>query len=131
MRSLLTRLLGDKGERLAARYLKKQGFRIIAWNYKNQFGEIDLIAVDGDQVVFVEVKTRKSNYFGEPVEAVGYAKQKKLTKLALAYLKRHKLLDRSARFDIIGIIWPEGGEPDIRHYRNAFDAVDRQGQMFS
>lgn len=131
MRSLLTRLLGDKGERLAARYLRKQGLRIIARNYKNQFGEIDLIAVDGSQVVFVEVKTRKSNHFGEPVEAVGYTKQKKLTKLALVYLKRQKLLDRSARFDVVGIIWPEGGEPEIRHYPNAFEAVGRQGQMYS
>ena len=53
MRGLLTKLLGDKGERYAARYLKKQGFRIVARNHKNQFGEIDLIATDGDQVVFV------------------------------------------------------------------------------
>lgn len=131
MRALLTRLLGDKGERLAARYLRKQGMRILARNYRNQFGEIDLIALDGDQVVFVEVKTRKSNRFGEPVEAVGYAKQKKLTQLALGWLKKHRLLDRSARFDIVGIIWPEDSkQPELKHYRNAFDAVGN-GQMFS
>lgn len=131
MRSLLTRLLGDKGERHAARFLRRQGFRIVATNYRSQIGEIDLIAVDGSQVVFVEVKTRKSNKFGEPVEAVGPAKQKKLTQLALAYLKKHKLLDRSCRFDIVGVIWPDGTKtPEIRHYRNAFEGVGR-GQMFS
>ncbi len=124
MRTLLTKFLGDKGERHAARFLKKQGFRIIARNYKNQFGDLDLIALDGDQVVFVEVKTRQSTRFGEPVEAVGYAKQKKLTQLALAYLKKHKLLDKSARFDIVGIVWPDGSKkPDVKHYRNAFEAV--------
>jgi len=126
MRNLFTKLLGDKGERYAARYLKKQGFRIVARNHKNQFGEIDLIATDGNQVVFVEVKTRKSDKFGAPVEAVNAAKQRKLTQLAMAYLKKNKLLDRSARFDIVGIIWPEDAKKptDVRHYRNAFDAVD-------
>lgn len=131
MRSLFSKFLGDKGERFAARYLKKQGFRILAKNHKTPVGEIDLIALDGNQVVFVEVKTRKSTYFGEPVEAVGYAKQKKLTQLALAYLKKHRLLDHTARFDIVGIVWPEDSKtPEVKHYRNAFEATGR-GQMFS
>lgn len=130
MRALLTRLLGDKGERYAARFLRRQGFRIIARQYRNQFGEIDLIALDGDQVVFIEVKTRKSDRFGQPAEAVDFAKQKQLTRLALAYLKKHGLLDRSARFDIVGIIWPDGQKhPDVQHFRNAFEGVG-QGQMF-
>jgi putative endonuclease len=124
MRTLLTRLLGDKGERLAARFLRQQGLRIIARNFKNHIGEIDLIALDGDQVVFVEVKTRKSTKFGQPVEAVGYAKQKKITQVALSYLKKHKLMERSTRFDIVGIIWPDGSKtPEVKHYRHAFDAI--------
>ncbi len=126
MRNLFTKLLGDKGERYAARYLKKRGFQIIDRNHRNQFGEIDLIAIDGSQVVFVEVKTRKSTRFGAPVEAVNAAKQRKLTQLAMAYLKKNQLLSRSARFDIVGIVWPEDAKKptDVHHYRNAFDAAD-------
>ncbi len=131
MRGLLTRFLGDRGERYAARYLRRQGFRILARQYRNQFGEIDLIALDGDQVVFVEVKTRKSNRFGSPAEAVGSQKQRKLTQLALLYLKKHGLLDRAARFDVVGIVWPEDAKrPELQHFRNAFEPTG-QGQMFS
>ncbi|HSG69457.1 MAG TPA: YraN family protein, partial [Planctomycetaceae bacterium] len=65
------RLFGDRGERLAVRHLKKSGLKIVARNYRNRFGEIDIIALDGQTIVFVEVKTRKSNAAGSPLEAVG------------------------------------------------------------
>ena len=82
MGSWLTKLLGNRGERLAARYLRRQGFKIFSRQYSNRLGEIDLIALDGDCLVFVEVKTRRSQEAGDPVEAVTLGKQKQLTKLA-------------------------------------------------
>ena len=131
MRSLLTRILGNKGERYAARYLRKQGYRILCRQHNSQFGEIDLIALDNGCIVFVEVKTRTSLASGHPVEAVNHHKQQKLTQLALAYLKRHNLLDRAARFDIVALIWPrDARRPQLTHYKNAFEPTG-SGQMFS
>ena len=123
--------LGDEGERLAARYLRRQGYRILARRYRTPLGEIDLIARDGSCIVFVEVKTRRTEAAGLPHEAVDRGKQAQLTRLALAFLKRHRLLERSARFDVVSIVW-EGtaGEPKIIHYKNAFEPPG-QGQMFA
>jgi putative endonuclease len=131
MAGLLNRLLGNKGERQAARFLRKRGFRILARQSSGQLGEIDLIARDAETIVFVEVKTRRSNAAGHPVEAITPAKQKKLTRLALAYLKRHHLLEQRARFDVVTLIWPEGARrPEIEHYQNAFEPTGF-GQMYS
>ena len=131
MRGLLARWLGDRGERAAARYLRRQGFKILARQHSNRLGEIDLIALDGDCVVFVEVKTRRSDSAGLPVEAVTPEKQRQLTRLALAWLKQHNLLENRARFDVVAILWPENSrEPEITHYRNAFEPVGF-GQMYS
>ena len=131
MRGWLARLLGDKGERAAARYLRKQGFRILQRQHTSRWGELDLIALDGDCVVFVEVKTRRSTSAGDPVEAVTHEKQRRLTQQALAWLKRKRLLEHRARFDVVAILWPEkSNAPEIRHYRNAFEAVG-SGQMYS
>jgi putative endonuclease len=125
------KLLGNRGERLAARFLRRQGYKILARQYSNRFGEIDLVALDGESIVFVEVKTRRSGSAGHPVEAVTHVKQSKLTRAALAFLKRHRLLERSARFDVVAILWPKGAKhPEIDHYRNAFTPVGF-GQMYS
>lgn len=125
------RFFGNRGERLAAKHLKRNGFRILKRQYRNRLGELDLIARDGDAVVFVEVKTRKSTAAGDPTEAITHAKQKKMTQLALAFLKRYNLLECRARFDVVAIVWPEGdGEPELTHYRNAFEPIG-DGQMFS
>lgn len=126
----LTRWLGDKGERLAVRHLKRQGYRILARQSRNRIGELDVVALDGECIVFVEVKTRSSQAAGHPSEAVTFAKQRQLTRVALAWLKARGLLERRARFDVIAITWSEGGEPVVEHYRNAFEPVGR-GQMFS
>ncbi len=126
----LTLLLGDKGERLAVRYLKKQGYRIVARQSRSRIGEIDVISLDGDCIVFVEVKTRSSHAAGHPAEAVTAAKQQQLTRAALVWLKRRGLLERRARFDVIAITWREGAEPVVEHIRNAFEASG-SGQMFS
>ena len=123
--------LGDEGERLAARFLRRQGYTILARRYRTALGELDLIARDGACIVFVEVKTRRTELAGQPHEAVDTHKQVQLTRLALAFLKRYRLLEQRARFDVVSIVW-EGTsrEPQIIHYRNAFDPPGR-GQMFS
>ncbi len=125
------RSLGKRGERAAADYLRRQGYKIVGRGERDHFGELDLVAVDDRTVVFVEVKTRTSHDAGHPAEAVGPEKQKRLTRLALAYLKRHDLLECKARFDVLAVTWPEKArKPTIEHIKNAFEAIGR-GQMFS
>ena len=106
--------------------MRRQGFRILLRGYRTRWGEIDLIARDGDILVFVEVKTRRQ---GEPAEAVTAEKQRRLTLAALRLLKEHGLLEQRCRFDVVAIVWPEDGRaPAIEHIRNAFEACGR-GQM--
>jgi putative endonuclease len=117
--------LGQLGERAAARFLRKKGYIIIACGHRDHFGEIDIIAVDGRTVVFVEVKTRSSQDAGHPGEAVDQDKQRRLTRAASAYRKRHDLMENAARFDIVAITWPQGkGKPLIEHIVNAFEATE-------
>jgi putative endonuclease len=123
--------LDRRGERAAERFVRRLGYKIVARRQRSRLGELDLVAVDGRTVVFIEVKTRRSHDAGHPAEAVGPEKQQKLTRLALAYLKRHDLLEHSARFDVLAVTWPDSArKPKIEHYQNAFPAVGR-GQMFS
>ena len=122
--------LGRRGEDAAARYLKKLGYIIVARGHKDRIGELDLIAVDGRTVVFIEVKTRTTHDAGHPADAVDEAKQQRLTRLALSYMKRHDLLDCSARFDVIAVTWPDRGRPSIEHFRSAFEPLGMAG-MFS
>ena len=110
-----TKILGTKGEVLAKDFLKKKGYKIIEVSFSNQIGEIDIIAKQGETIVFVEVKTRSSNKFGFPSEAVGFHKQNKIRSVALSYLKSTKNLETQARFDVI-----EVSENEIRHIENAF-----------
>jgi len=125
------KLFGDRGEREAVRYVRGLGWRILARKHRNRLGEIDLIAQDGDTIVFIEVKTRRSNAAGRPEDAITPAKQKQLTGAALAFLKKHRLLERRARFDVISIVWPDmSAAPEIEHFRNAFPPVGF-GQMYS
>ena len=127
VRNLWNRLLGDRGERAAARYLRRRGLRVLARGYRTRYGEIDLIARDGDTLVFVEVKSRRR---GVPAEAVTEEKQRRISLVALHFLRKHGLLDVRCRFDIVAIVWPDDrGEPQIEHIPNAFEAVGR-GQMF-
>lgn len=121
------RWLGDQGEREAARFLRRSGLRILSRGYRTEQGEVDLIARDGDTLVFVEVKSRSR---GEPAEAVTPEKQRRLTLAALHFLKRHDLLEQKCRFDVVAIVWPEGRHPaSVEHLRDAFEAVGRW-QMF-
>ena len=91
------------GESLAVKHLKARGCEILAQNYRAVRGEIDLIVQDGEFTVFVEVKTRRSLRFGLPQAAVTLQKQRQISKVALAYLQTHNLLDTPCRFDVIAI----------------------------
>jgi putative endonuclease len=120
--------LGVRGEAAAARYLKRRGYHIVARGDRLKPGEIDLVAVDRQTVIFVEVKTRESAEAGHPAEAVDAAKQRRLTRAAVAYLKRHGLLECPARFDVVAVTWPAGQRrPAIEHFVNAFEAAGLKG----
>ncbi len=109
------KLLGGAGEKLAVKFVKKKGFKILKKNYKTPLGEIDIIAQDKDVIVFIEVKTRTSEDFGLPCQAVDKRKQEKYYKIATYYLQREKKMNSECRFDVIEI---ENGE--INHIFNAF-----------
>ncbi len=127
VRTFWNRLLGDRGERAAARFLRRRGLRVLHRGYRTRLGEIDLIARDGETLVFVEVKARRQ---GVPAEAVTPEKQRRITLAALHFLRKYGLLDSRSRFDVVAIVWPdERGQPLIEHFPNAFEAVGR-GQMF-
>jgi putative endonuclease len=116
--------LGYVGERAAEKYLKRKRYKIVARGLRTRGEEIDLVAVDGRTIVFVEVKTRRGSRFGHPSEAVDERKQKKITRGALVYLKRHQLLEYKSRFDVIAIVWPpEAKKPSIEHFIDAFPAI--------
>lgn len=117
------RSLGERGERAACRYLRRLGYKIVDRGARPLYGEIDIVAVDGRVVVFVEVKTRRSHASGHPAEAVDTRKQQRLTRAARLWLKRHRLMQVPARFDVVAITWPpEQRRPTIEHVRNAFEA---------
>jgi putative endonuclease len=123
--------LGERGEDAAATYLKRKGYRILARHLDSRLGELDIVAVDGRTVVFVEVKTRTSAGAGHPAEAIDERKQRRMTQAALGFLKSHRLLNQSARFDVVAITWAEDSRrPTIEHYVNAFSPVG-SGQFFS
>lgn len=114
--------LGDRGENVAAQYLRKQGYKIIVRNFRCELGEIDIIARDGKTLVFVEVKTRAYDD-PQPEDQVNLHKQQQLTKAAKLYLSRYGIPQPPARFDVVAIVWPNGREPQIRHIPGAFEAT--------
>jgi putative endonuclease len=113
------RQLGDAGEDLAAAALKKQGYKILERNYVTPLGEIDLIARHRGELVFIEVKTRRSNRFAEPQDAVTPAKQARLQRLADYYLQRKRLGEVEIRFDVVGITWADD-RPSVEIIQDAF-----------
>jgi len=125
------RPLGRRGEDAAARHLNRLGYQILARGDHAKPGELDLVARDRHTIVFVEVKTRQSSEAGHPAEAVDAAKQRRLTRLAVTFLKRYGLLECPARFDVIAVTWPDGQRrPAIEHFQNAFEAVG-WGEFYS
>ena len=118
--------LGAKGEGIAVRYLKSRGYRILERNYRIRLGEIDIIAEQGADLVFIEVKTRSDTLFGSPFDSVTAPKQRQLSKVALEYISKHGCHNRPARFDVVGVLL-RGANPTqlqnakIELVQNAFD----------
>lgn len=113
--------LGERGENVAAKFLRNQGYKILERNYRTNIGEIDIIARDGRTLVFVEVKTRLYDD-PTPEEQVNAAKQHQNTKAAKLYLGRFGV-NQPARFDVVAVVWPSGQPPIIRHTTDAFEAT--------
>ncbi len=112
--------LGRLGEDLAREKLSSLGYRILETNYRCPLGEIDLVARDGDVLVFVEIKTRKDESMGQVKEAVTQRKQVQLSKAALAYMKSKDLWGNKSRFDVVAVRLHEGRK-EIEIIRNAFE----------
>ena len=112
--------LGKKGEEIAVGLLKENGYKILIRNYKTKLGEIDIIASDKDTICFIEVKTRQSDRFGSPVEAISGSKQRQISKVTLMFLKEKGLLDKKARFDVVSILYSKD-KPQVDLIKNAFE----------
>ena len=114
---------GEKSESVAVNCLKKQGYKIIEINYRTKLGEIDIIAKQGETLVFIEVKARKSSRFGRPELAVTPKKQRKISMVALYYLKSTKQSNAKARFDVVAISSVNSAKerPSIKIIKNAFE----------
>jgi putative endonuclease len=115
---------GQNRERLAESHLQRQGYRVLARNYRTPFGEIDLVAEHQQTIVFIEVKARRSMRYGVPQAAVTAAKQRKISMAALAYLKQHHSVDTRARFDVV-TIQDAQTPPRIEVITNAFELAYR------
>lgn len=124
--------VGRQGEAIACAVLKKHGYKILEKNYRSRLGEIDIIAQDGDSLVFVEVKTRRTQGFGSPKRGVTPIKQRKLSMAALEYLKKTQQITKKARFDVVAIhlssnypeesvIWRLRPGAHVEIIKNAFD----------
>jgi putative endonuclease len=113
---------GTRGEKVAARFLRRNGYKILYRNFKDRRGgEIDLVCRNGDTLVFVEVKTRRGDEFGRPIEAVDRQKQLRISKGGLAWLRLLDNPDVVFRFDVVEILWPENGEPRCELIQDAFE----------
>ena len=113
-------IFGRKSESLAVKHLKRKGYKILEQNFRTKMGEIDIIAKDKGVIVFVEVKARRSDRFGDPKWAVTFKKQKKISMAALQYLKATEQSNTSARFDVVSID-SSGDKPTIEVVKNAFE----------
>ena len=112
--------LGKKGEALALKKIESLGYRCIARNYRCPLGEIDLIARDGDTLVFLEIKTRRGRSLGFAKEAINWRKKRQLSKVALAYMKAHDCCNVKSRFDIVAI----SIQGDVKHIEVVKDAFE-------
>ena len=114
------RQTGESGETIAVKFLKKNGYKIIERNYRCKLGEIDIIAQESRVLAFVEVKTRRTDEFGGPKWAVTPQKQRKISMVALNYLKETEQMGRKARFDVVAIRMLQEA-PDVEIIKNAFE----------
>lgn len=120
------RQLGAEGEKLAAKFLKRRGYKIVQRNYRCKLGEIDIIASRKGILIFVEVKTRTTEEFGQPQHAITPAKKNQISKAALSYIRENNLARQSCQFDVIAIMFSSGSrKPKIQHIENAFELSRR------
>ncbi|MDS1029931.1 YraN family protein [Bacillota bacterium LX-D] len=115
-----TRVIGKLGEELAAKFLEEHGYKILTKNFSCKLGEIDLIAQESGQVVFIEVKARSTISFGLPQEFVNYKKQSKIRQVALYYLMKYHSENFSCRFDVVAMVLVQGKAKKIELIKNAF-----------
>ncbi len=116
--------LGRTGEALAAAWLRKRGLKLITRHFVTPVGELDLVFREGDTVVFVEVKTRRDRIYAEPEDAVGGRKQRRSLRAAQWFLQHKRWEDRPCRFDVVTVILPATGEPEVKHFPDAFAPRD-------
>ena len=114
------RELGKRGEDAAVHYIEKKGYRIVERNFTCKVGEVDIVALDGKTLCFIEVKTLSSSTYGPPEIAVTVHKQRQLSKVALAYLDQNHLQDIEARFDVIGVTLSPG-DKRVELIKDAFE----------
>lgn len=114
--------LGRRGEDLARRFLEQAGYRILVANYRTRAAELDLVAEEGGELVFIEVKSRRGDLFGSALEAVDRRKQGKIVLAAREYLARERAHGRPARFDVVAVTF-RGGQPEIELVKDAFELV--------
>ena len=117
-------VLGRAGEKATADFLREKGYKILQQNYLLPDGEIDIVAQDGQTLVIVEVKTRKSNRFGKPYEAVTEAKQRRMIQLARQFMFRFRVLRLPVRFDVVSITGTTPEDFEIEHFAEAFNPKD-------
>ncbi len=113
--------LGRLGEDLAAERLRQDGYRILARNYRNPFGEIDIIAQDGQTLCFIEVRTRTETWHGHPFDSISPAKQRKIIRAARGYLAQQDTEDVDARFDVVAVTPQDNGGYAVEIIKNAFE----------
>lgn len=115
------RELGRQGEDLAVQFLTDRGLVVLHRNWRCREGELDIIATDGlGRVFFCEVKTRRGEGFGTPAESVTQGKRRRIRRLARLWLSENTTGWRRLQFDVIGVLWPSGGEPQLTYYPQAF-----------
>lgn len=115
--------VGRFGEQVAVDRLREAGLAIVARNWRCRDGELDIVARDGDCLVFVEVKTRSSRAFGDPAEAINRAKAGRIRRLAVRWIEDNRSSDRfwdAIRFDVVSVVRRPSGSPDVEHLRGAF-----------
>ena len=116
---------GELGERIAERWLKRTGWRVLQRRFRSGHRDIDLVVEREGMIAFVEVKARRGDRFGQPVEAVNWRKQRELTRSALVWIDRHGRPEETYRFDVVGVLM-EGNRVRVRHVEDAFQ-IARSG----
>jgi putative endonuclease len=115
--------LGVRGERVVAGHVRRElGMKLVARNVRCPGGELDLVALDGSDMVFIEVRTRRDESAGPPEMTLGAQKRKFLIRSARWFIASRRLEHWNPRFDVAAVIWPPGGKPVVRYHRNAFSA---------